>query len=79
MGRTMYKIMNDAQEEAYKSVKKQIEMRQGDKISEMKPSEWQQQYTFMLSLVENAIRGYNAALMEALKEQGICITDISEN
>lgn len=78
MGKKMFTIMDDAQSAANQSVQNLIKARNADKIPAMMPPDHMIQQTFMVSLVENAIRGYNSALMAALKEQGIEIPDICE-
>ena len=79
MGKTMYKIMDRAQQAANASVKNLIKSRNADTVPEMMPADSVLQQTFMLSLVETAIREYNSALLSVLKEQGIEIPDICEN
>ena len=76
MGKTMYKIMDNAQKAAYQSVQDMIKSRQADKIPQMMPPESIQQQSYMVSLVEQAICGYNEALMSELEKQGIEIPDI---
>lgn len=78
MGRKMFTIMNNAQSAANQSVQDLIKARNADTIPAMMPPKEMIQQTFLVSLVENAIRGYNSALMVALKEQGIEIPDICE-
>lgn len=78
MGRKMFTIMNNAQSAANQSVQDLIKARNADTIPAMMPPKEMIQQTFLVSLVENAIRGYNSALMAALKEQGIEISDICE-
>lgn len=78
MGKILYKIMDDAQSAAHQSVQKLIKVRNADKFPEMMPPERIIQQTYMVSLVEKAIRGYNSVLMEELKKQGIEIPDICE-
>lgn len=76
MGKTMFKIMDNAQKAAYQSVQGMIKLRTADKIPEMMPPESILQQSYVVSLVENAIRGYNEALMTELEKQGITIPDI---
>lgn len=75
----MLKISLNAQEKAEKAVKDFIEIRNGDKFSELMPPEWQRERVFMTSLVRYALEEYHKCLQEEMRRHGLELANFSES